>query len=95
MRSYETMFVIRPDLDEEATEKAIEKFTNLIQEQGGQVEGLDKWGKRRLAYDIEGYNEGYYVVVDFKAPGGTVTELNRVMRISDEVIRHIVVREGA
>lgn len=94
MRSYETMFVIRPDLDEEGTERTIEKFTGLIQEQGGQVEELERWGKRRLAYEIQGYNEGYYVVIDFKAPGSTVTELNRVMRISDEVIRHMVVKEG-
>lgn len=92
MRSYETLFVLKPDLDEEATTAAIERLTELIQKNKGAVEQINRWGKKRLAYEIEDYREGYYTLVYFQGEPETAKELDRVMRISDFLLRHTIVR---
>ncbi|MCL5057527.1 MAG: 30S ribosomal protein S6 [Actinobacteria bacterium] len=93
MRKYETVFIIRPDLEEEKTNEAVEKFKTLIEKNGGEIASIDKWGKRRLAYEIEGAKEGVYVVSRFNAESAAASELDRVFKISDEIIRHLIVRE--
>ena len=90
--SYETLFVVKPDLIEEATQATVNKFTTLIAENGGTVESINAWGKRRLAYLIEDYAEGYYVLVNFKSDSALPLELNRVFGITDEILRYVVVR---
>jgi small subunit ribosomal protein S6 len=90
--SYETLFVIKPDLTEEATAAVVNKFTALIADNGGTVENVNVWGKRRLAYPIEKFVEGYYVLVNFKSESNLPLELNRVFGITDEILRNIVVR---
>ena len=90
--SYETLFVIKPDLTEEATAAVVNKFTALIADNGGTVENVNVWGKRRLAYPIEKHVEGYYVLVNFKSEATLPLELNRVFGITDEILRKIVVR---
>ena len=95
MRSYETLFILKPDLEEEAITAAIEKLTTLIQNHKGTVEQVDRWGKKRLAYEIQDYREGYYTLVLFQGEPETAKELDRVMRLSDEVIRHVIVRRDA
>lgn len=92
MRPYETLFVLKPDIDEEATTAAIERFANLIQENQGAVEQLNRWGKKRLAFEVEDYREGYYTLVLFQGEPATANELDRMMRLSDDVLRHIIVR---
>lgn len=92
LRSYETLFVLKPDLDEEATTAAIERLTELIQKNKGTVEQINRWGKKRLAYEIEDYREGYYTLVYFQGEPETAKELDRVMRISDFLLRHTIVR---
>ena len=93
VRKYETIFILRPDLDEEKTGEAIEKFKSLIDNNGGEITSLDKWGKRRLAYEINHIREGFYVVSKFKSESAAASELDRVFKISDDVMRHIIVRE--
>ncbi len=93
MRKYETVFILRPELDEEKATEAVEKFKSLIEENGGEITSLDKWGKRRLAYEIDHTREGVYVVSKFKAEPAAASELDRVFKISDDVMRHIIVRE--
>lgn len=90
--SYETLFVIKPDLSEEATAAVMNKFTTLITDNGGTIENVNVWGKRRLAYPIEKHVEGYYVLVNFKSEANLPLELNRVFGITDEILRNIVVR---
>lgn len=90
--SYETLFVVKPDLSEEATTAVVNKFTGLITENGGSIENVNVWGKRRLAYLIDDYAEGYYVLVNFKSESSLPLELNRVFGITDEIMRYIVVR---
>lgn len=92
MVSYETLFVVKPDLSEEATNATVNKFTTLIADNGGTVESINAWGKRRLAYLIDDYAEGYYVLVNFKSDATLPLELNRVFGITDEILRYVVVR---
>ncbi len=93
MRKYEVVFVLRPDLDEEKNTGVIEKFKTLIESHGGEVVKLDKWGKRRLAYEIKDFKEGFYVLIQMNADSKVATELSRVFKITDEVLRHMIVRE--
>ncbi|MGI6065268.1 MAG: 30S ribosomal protein S6 [Bacillota bacterium] len=93
MRAYEAMYIIRPDLDEEKIQATIEKYSSLIQNNGGELVKVDPWGKRRLAYEVKKFREGYYVLVYFKGTQETPAELERNFKISDDVIRYIVVRE--
>ena len=93
MRKYETIFILHPSLDEEAVKANIEKFQGVIVNGGGKVENVDFWGKRKLAYEINKVNEGYYTLINFEANPELPKELDRVFRITDGVIRHIVVKQ--
>lgn len=90
MRKYESLFVLRPNLEEEKRNELISKFTSII-ESAGEVVKVDEWGNRKLAYEIEKLREGYYVLVDFKASPELPKELERNFKISDDVIRYVVV----
>jgi small subunit ribosomal protein S6 len=93
MRKYETIFILHPSLDEEAVKANVEKFKGVIENGGGVIENVDFWGKRRLAYEINKVNEGYYTLVHFNANPELPKELDRVFRISDAVVRHIIVKD--
>ena len=92
INNYETIFVINPSLDEGATKAVVEKFKTLI-EQNGTVESVDEWGKRRLAYPINYITEGYYVLVNFASEAQFPAELERIYKITDDIIRSIVVKK--
>lgn len=92
MNKYETIYILHPSLDEEAVKANIEKFKDVIEKDAGVVENIDLWGKRKLAYEIKKVNEGYYVLVNFTANPELPKELDRVFRITDSVIRHIIVK---
>ena len=93
MRKYETIFILHPSLDEEAVKANIEKFKGVIENGGGTVENVDFWGKRKLAYEIAKVNEGFYTLINFEANTELPKKLDRVFRITDGVIRHIVVKQ--
>ncbi|CCO08345.1 30S ribosomal protein S6 [Desulforamulus hydrothermalis] len=93
MRNYEVMYIIKPELEEENVTALIEKFKALVEEKGAEVTKVDKWGKRRLAYEINHLKEGIYVVMQFKAEAAAAAELDRVMKINDDIIRHMITRE--
>ena len=93
MRKYGTIFILHPALDEEAVKANIEKFKGVIENGGGTVENVDFWGKRKLAYEIAKVNEGFYTLINFEANTELPKELDRVFRITDGVIRHIVVKQ--
>lgn len=93
MRKYETIFILSPSLEEEAVKANIEKFKGVIENGGGTVENVDFWGKRKLAYEIAKVNDGYYTLVNFTADAELPKELDRIFRITDGVIRHIIVKE--
>jgi small subunit ribosomal protein S6 len=95
MRTYELMMITNGSLDDAAVSATVDRFMKLIADQGGRVERVDHWGKRQFAYEIQHMHEGYYTVVDLQiAPDGLV-ELERQLRLADEVVRHKVVRPAA
>ena len=94
MRSYELMIITRGSLDETAVTATVERFTTLVADQGGTVERVDHWGKRQFAYEIQHMNEGYYTVIDLQLSSEGLLELERQLRLADEVVRHKVVRPG-
>jgi small subunit ribosomal protein S6 len=93
MRKYETIFILNPSFDEETVKANIEKFKGVIENGGGTVENVDFWGKRKLAYEIKKVGEGFYTLFSFTAGPELPKELDRVFRITDGVIRHIIVVE--
>jgi small subunit ribosomal protein S6 len=90
---YELMYILKPDLGEEAQGSAIEKVQQTVEGAGGTVDKSDKWGRRKLAYDIEDYSEGFYVVVNFQGDGTIANEITRLLNINEDVVRSIVIRE--
>jgi small subunit ribosomal protein S6 len=95
MRKFEIMMVLRPDLDDEQIRSVVERFVNIITDHDGEVTAIEPWGKRRLAYEINDYKDGFYVLINYEADGSFNKELERNFRIVDTVIRHIIVRQDA
>ena len=93
MRKYEIMYIIRPDMEEEARESLIERFSNILTDNGAEIDKVDEKGKRRLAYEINDYRDGYYVVVNFKSDETAVNEFDRLAKFSDDIVRHMAIRE--
>ena len=93
MKAYELLYIIRPDLDEEATTALVDRLGGLVTSNGGDNLTVEKWGKRRLAYEIEDYKEGQYILMNFEGEGRTSQEIERVMKISEDVIRFLTVRK--
>ena len=92
MRRYELMLVLRPDAPEERIQAVLEKVTRQLIEGGGQIVKAAPWGRRRLAYQIDRYREGSYHILHFDAPPEAIGELERTLLITEEVLRHLVVR---
>jgi small subunit ribosomal protein S6 len=86
------MTITRGSLDETAVQGVIERFSALITAQGGTVDRVDHWGKRQFAYEIQHMTEGYYTVIDLTISGEGLNEVQRQLRIADEIVRHKVVR---
>jgi len=87
---YETIFIVNATLTEEAINAVVEKFTNLIAE-NGEIVKIDQWGKRRMAYAIDDMAEGYYVLVEFESKPEFPAELDRIYKITEGIIRSIIV----
>ncbi len=92
MNKYESVIIISPSLEEEGIKNLIKKFSDLINTEG-KVESVDELGKRKLAYEVKKNKEGYYVIIHFEAKPTLIAELERNYRITDEVIKFIVVRK--
>jgi small subunit ribosomal protein S6 len=95
MRAYELMMITRGSLDEPTVTSTVDRFTRVIADQGGTVQRVDHWGKRQFAYEIKHMTEGYYTVIDLEISGDGLNELERQLRLADEVVRHKVVRPAA
>ena len=92
MNSYELLYILNNELADEAKEAVIEKLNAVVTANGGTVDNVDKWGTKRLAYPINYKSEGYYVLVNFTAAATLPDELERVMRITDAVVRFMIVK---
>ena len=92
MNQYEVRYVIDPALEDLARSELINRLSELVKKNGGEVDRVDEWGKRRLAYAIQYKTEGYYVLMYIKAPAELPREIERNMQISDSVLRYLTVR---
>lgn len=90
MRKYEGAFILLPNLEEEVRKAEIEKIQNIVTERQGTVENVNEWGVRRLAYEIDKKREGYYVIMNFTSGADAVNEIDRICKISDNFIRHMI-----
>ena len=92
MRIYEELFILQPDVTDEVVDPLIEQLSGIITGQGGTVDKNEKWGVRKLAYRVQKYNEGYYVLLQFTAGPETVKEMERRLRVTDVVMKFLTVR---
>ncbi len=90
---YETMYILRPDLGDEQVEQAITKYQNLLREKGAEDIQIQNRGKRRLAYEIKKHRDGIYIQFNYTGPGTLIAPLERAMRLSEEVIRYLTVKQ--
>ncbi len=88
---YETMYILRPDLGDEAADQAISRYQDLLKEQGAEMLETQHRGKRRLAYEINRYREGIYIQMNYQAPGTAIAPMERAMRLSEDVIRYLTI----
>ena len=92
MKAYELLFFVAPSIDEETRAAVTKRIDTTIAEGKGTVDNVDNWGKRKLAYEINGLTDGDYTLIDFHADPADVAELDRVLRITDAVERHMIVK---
>lgn len=90
---YETMYILRPDLSDEQVDQAIAKYQTLIQDQGAENIEIQNRGKRRLAYEIQKQRDGIYIQMNYTGPGTIIAPLERAMRLSEEVIRYLTIKQ--
>ncbi len=93
MSGYEAMFILRPDLEEEKYEALIGKFKGIIEAGKGEVTNFNRIGRRRLAYEVKKFREGFYLLFNYSGAPSVTDELERNFRITDEVIRYLIVKE--
>lgn len=93
MKTYELLYIIRPNLDDEALAATVDKFSEVVSNNGGADVTVDKWGKRRLAYEIDDLKEGIYILMTFNGEARTAQEVERVMKISDSVVRFLTTKK--
>ena len=95
MRQYELMVILDPELDDRTVQPSLEKFLTVVSKDGGSVDNVDIWGRRRLAYEIKKKAEGIYAVVNFTAEPATAKELDRQLGLNESVMRTKLLRPGA
>jgi small subunit ribosomal protein S6 len=95
MREYEIMLILPADAEDSTVDGVIERITGILAQRGGEVRQVDKWGRRRLAYEIARQNEGFYVVARFTTEPEGILELDRVLSLADEVVRFKVILRNA
>ena len=93
MRNYEGVFIINPDLTSDAAKGVVTQVQELVSKSGGRIDGLQEWGKRRLAYKIHKKNEGNYVVLNFQLDSNQAKKLEQALRLNDNVIRYLLVNK--
>lgn len=93
MRKYEIMYIIRPDVDEDQKKAVTERFEEILTSNGAEIIESKEWGKRRFAYEINDYREGFYQIVKLNSGSEAINEFDRLAKISDDIVRHMTIRE--
>ena len=92
MKAYELLYFVAPNIDEETRANVTKRIETAVAQGNGTIDNVDNWGKPKLAYEINGLTDGDYTLVDFHANPADVAELDRVLRITDAVVRHMIVK---
>lgn len=92
MNNYETVGIVKPDVPDDAVKAIIQKASNAVTSDGGEITKLDEWGRRRLAYPIEKKNEGYYFVLEYRSNPAASKEVERLLQLNEDVLRYQTVR---
>jgi small subunit ribosomal protein S6 len=92
MRAYELMFIVDGDLDDTTVEVSVRRVSEQVAAKGGEIKSTDRWGKRRFAYEIDKKHDGYYVVLELVSEGTGLDELERQLRLADDIVRHKLIR---
>lgn len=95
MRNYELVYILKPNVEEDVKETVLEKVKSIVEEGKGEIDKIDVWGNRKMAYEIQDFTDGYYVLVVFKSGVDVPKEIDRNLKISDKVIRHMIVNVEA
>lgn len=95
MKKYEIMYIIRPNIEEEAKKTVIERFNTILSDNGAETVEAKEWGKRRLAYEINDFRDGYYVLVKTESNAAAIQEFDRLAKISEDIIRHMATKVEA
>ena len=93
MREYEVLYILRADLDDDKVQDAVKRVNTVIERSGGTIDRTNLWGKRKLAYEVKHQKEGSYVLQDFRIAPESVPELEAALKITEEVLRHLIVRK--
>jgi small subunit ribosomal protein S6 len=93
-RHYEVMLIVDPRLEDSSIQQAVDRYLGVVNERGGEVGQVDHWGRRKFAYELKHMHEGYYVIAGLDAEPPAIDELDRVLRLADELVRHKIVRPG-
>lgn len=93
MRNYEIMYIVRPNLEEAATKEIVERFNKVLTDNGAELTESKEMGKKRLAYEIEDFTEGYYILIKLNAEKQALDEFNRLSSFNDNILRSLIVRE--
>ena len=93
MRNYETMFIVKPDLEEEERDEIITRIKNVITKNNGEISDEDIWGTRKLAYEIEEYPTGYYVLLEFRGDNDVIDNLEYDFRILDNILKYLIINK--
>lgn len=93
MRAYEIMYIIRPNIEDEAKKALVERFNTILTDNGAELTESKEWGKRRLAYEINDFRDGYYQLVKVNSNAAAVEEFSRLAKISEDIIRHMVTKD--
>ncbi len=92
MRNYELVVIFEPSLEEEAIDTELSKITSIIEKEKGKISDIDKWGIRKLAYPIKKQESGCYIIIYFNGKNAAISELDRVNKINDKILRHLIVK---
>jgi small subunit ribosomal protein S6 len=93
VRKYEIMYIIRPNIEDEAKKALVERFNNVLVDNGAEITETKDWGKRRFAYEIQDFRDGYYEIIKVAAEPAAVEEFSRLAKINESILRHIVIKE--
>ena len=93
MRKYEIMYIIRPNIEEDAKKALVERFNTILTDNGAELTQAKEWGKRRLAYEINDFRDGYYMLLKVNAEAAAIQEFDRLAKINEDIIRHMATKE--